>query len=218
MEVEQPVSNVNQFTPLVFESLLNRLEVLEDVLCSSQKSLTESQAIAKINGLVEATQAMEATLTNLQEKYIDMHAKQNNYKIIVTNLNRVKKNQQLLGSRLELLEKNGEQDTSGAAKVSLEARINLLEEALFSVQAFETNTQIAKEMKELSEKNKAAEVKIKFLQKKLADAHANGVVLRVDLDNVDHRTVCIRKELDSMSKKATKKPLALKEKAVKSII
>lgn len=218
MEIGQPVSNVDQFTPIALESLLSRLDVLEDILCSSQKSLTESQAIAKINGLVEATQAMESTLTNLQEKYIDLQAKQNNYKVIVTNMNRVKKNQQLLGSRLELLEKNGGQEvTSDDAKMSLESRINLLEEALFSVQAFEPNAKLAKEMKELFEKNKAAEVKIKFLQKKIVDAHANGLVLRADVDDLDRRTVGIRKELDSMSKKATKKPLALKEKAVESV-
>ncbi|KAK4510455.1 uncharacterized protein ATC70_004885 [Mucor velutinosus] len=217
LETEQSVSNVDQFTPPAVDSLLQRLEILEDILCSSQKSLTESQAIAKINDLVEASKNMELTLSNLQEKYIDLHAKQSNYKTTITNINRVKKNQQLLGSRLDLLENKREQDDgygNSAAEQFLESRIKLLEEALFSVQAFEPNAQLIKEMKDLSEKNKAAEVKNKFLQKKLADTHANQVVLRVDLDNLDRRTASIREDLDSMNNTVATKILALKEKNV----
>lgn len=217
----QSVSNVDQFKPTP-DSVLQRLQVLEDILCSSQKSLTESQAITKVNDLVEATKVMESTLTNLQEKYVDLHAKQSNYKIIIANMNRVKKNQQLLGSRLELLEKKGEQerkdeDNSGTIKQSLEPRISILEEALFSVQAFEPNAKLMQEMKELSEKNKALEVKIKFLQKKLADTHANEIILRVDLDKLDRRTVCTREELDSFNSKTTTRISALEGK-IDSII
>ncbi|OAD08987.1 hypothetical protein MUCCIDRAFT_76143 [Mucor lusitanicus CBS 277.49] len=216
LEIEQSVPNVD---PLIrfANSVRNRLDVLEDVLCSSQKSLTEFQAIAKINDLVDATQNMKATLTNLQEKYIDLQAKQNSYKTIITNMNRVKKNQQLLGSRLDMLEKKGKQDDgndNGDADLSLASRINLLEEALFSVQAFEPNTQLTKEMKELSEKNKALEIKVKVLQKKLADTYANQIVLRVDLDNLDRRTSSKRKDLDSKGNKATTRVLSSKEKAV----
>lgn len=217
LENAQSASNVDQFRPTTPDSVLQRLQVLEDILCSSQKSLTESQAIGKVNDLVEATKVMELTLTNLQEKYVDLHAKQSNYRIIISNMNRVKKKQQLLGSRLELLEKKGEQerkdeDNSGTIKQSLEPRISLLEEALFSVQAFEPNAKLMQEMKELSEKNKALEVKIKFLQKKLADTHANEIVLRVDLDKLDRRTVCTREELDSFSCKTTMRISALEGK------
>ncbi|KAL9539558.1 hypothetical protein MBANPS3_010195 [Mucor bainieri] len=216
MELQQTKSNADPFVPSV-DSVQNRLEVLEDILCSSQKSFTEFQAIAKINDLVETTKNMESTLTNLQEKYIELYTKQNNYKTIITSMNRVKKNQQLFGSRLELLEKKGNQNdgnSSGAADLSLESRINLIEEALFSVQAFEPNGLLKKEMKELSDKNKALEIKIKVLQKKLADTLANQVILRVDLDNLDRsRTESKHKKLDIKSNnKTTTKTLTLEKK------
>ncbi|GAN09653.1 hypothetical protein MAM1_0281c09184 [Mucor ambiguus] len=214
LELEQFVLNADQFIPSI-ESVRNRLEVLEDILCSSQRSLTESQAIAKINDLVETTKNMESALTNLQEKYIGIQAKQNNYNTIIANMNRFKKHQQRLGSRLELLEEKGKQDDGnggGAAEQSLESRIILIEDALFSVQAFQPNELLKKDIKELSEKNKALEINIKFLQKKLAETHANQAVLRVDLDSLNRRTVSNTEDLvDCRVNKPTTKTLDLKK-------
>lgn len=212
------------------QSILDRLEVLEGILCSTQKTLTESQVVVKINDLQETTRSMESAITSLQEKVIDLQAKKGNYRTVMASMNRLRKSHQLFESRLDILEKNEQQSKEGAPQnksndttnkkngdESMETRINLLEEALFSVQAFEPNTQLASDLKIITGKNKALEVKVKFLQKKLTDSQANEINLRVDVDKLDRRTTCIEEDLDSLSDK-TKKRLETLEKNVGTIM
>ncbi|KAG2214919.1 hypothetical protein INT46_007879 [Mucor plumbeus] len=206
------------------KSTLSRLEVLEGILCSTQKTLTESQAVVKINDLQETTQSMESAIASLQEKVIDLQSKKNNYRTIVASINRLRKNYQLFESRLDLVEKNEQQPKEGAPQnkrndtnnkknggETIESRVNLLEEALFSVQAFEPNAKLASELKVITEKSKSLEVKVKFLQKKLTDSQANEINLRVDVDKLDRRTICIEEDLEHLSDK-TKKRLETLEK------
>ncbi|CEP19507.1 hypothetical protein [Parasitella parasitica] len=181
-----------------YPSNQERLLVLEEILFSKQRTLTEAQVATKISDLQETTKAMESTIKGLKEKIVDVQAKQTNYKTILASMNRIKKNIEIIESKLCRLEKNGDQTDNARVKIveknSSKSEIRLLEEAVFgTTNAIKSGSKLGERMKIVLQKNKCLEAKINSLNQKIADSQTNESKLRAELDESMNRLETLEK-------------------------
>ncbi|KAI8641845.1 hypothetical protein BD408DRAFT_432925 [Parasitella parasitica] len=169
------------------QSNQERILVLEEILFSKKRTLTEVQAAAKINTLQETTKNLGSSIKGLQEKIVDLQAKQNNNKTILASMNRIRKKSEILESKLDFLEKNGEQKNSirikPVDKDLMKSKIHLFERAVFNTDAFELSSKVDERMKVIMENNRALEVKMDFFKNSLT----NEANLRADINEARNR-------------------------------